>query len=286
MSRLRVLVGRREGADADLVTLLHAAGFAPVWVPLIAIAEPSDSEPLRQAVTRLASGGFDWVAFTSVPAVEAVLAVAGSLGVAVPIPGGTAVAAVGPATAGALARAGIGVDLVPSATGSAAALAQAWPIGQGESVLLPRSELAALGLPEGLRDKGYDPVEVVAYRTIAAAVPPAVAADLAGGSFAAVVLGSGSAARSLARFPIGAGTAVVAIGESTAREATAAGLSIAAVAERPSAQSLVATVRHALRRTGGPAAQVTGQTTDDAVAHRADCPGAVPSTPGRPASAP
>lgn len=244
---------------------LRAAGYAPVAVPLIGIAPPTDPEPLLAAASRLFAGGFGWVAFTSVPAVQAILAMATTLGLLAPVPPGTAVAAVGPGTAGALTAAGIRVDLIPGSGGSAAALLDAWPLGRG-TVFLPRSEIAGDELPEGLRDRGYDVSAVTAYRTVERAIPPAVAAELAEGGFAAVLLTSGSAARSLARVPSGVRAAVVAIGPSTARAATAAGLHVAAVAEHPTAEGLVAAVRSTLDVTGW----------------AADRRSAVSSTPGHP----
>ena len=45
------------------------------------------------------------------------------------------------------------------------ALADAVPAGSGRA-LLPRADIASPALPDGLRAKGYDPVEVVAYRTV------------------------------------------------------------------------------------------------------------------------
>jgi uroporphyrinogen-III synthase len=240
----RVLVGRRDGAGTELSDLLDAVGFTAVPVPLIRVAPPADPGPLRSAVSRLAAGHYAWAAFTSVPAVDAVL----GTGAATPglaVSPATRVAAVGPGTAGALGRAGIHVDLVPGAGGSAAELADAWPSGTG-SVLLPRSDIATVDLPDSLRAKGYDVETVVAYRTVEAEVPAHVITELADGGFAAVLLGSASAARSLARFSIAGCTAVVAIGTPTARAAAAAGLAVTTVATRPTAAGLAEATRIAV----------------------------------------
>jgi uroporphyrinogen-III synthase len=243
----RVLVGRREGAAGELSGLLAAAGLMAVAVPLIRVTAPTDPGPLRRAVSRLAAGDYRWVAFTSVPAVEAVLAIGGAAGLVVPR--GTRVAAVGPGTAESLSRAGVPVDLVPDAGGSAADLAEAWPTGTG-AVLLPRSEIATPELPHSLRARGHDVDTVIAYRTVDADVPATVAAELAAGGFAAVVVGSASAARSLARFSLAEGTAVVAIGMPTARAATVAGLAVTAVAARPTPAGLAEATRIAVEPGG------------------------------------
>lgn len=311
-----MLVGRREGRSDELDSLLEAAGFEPVAVPLIEILPPSDSEALRHAVTRLASGAFDGVAFTSIPAVDAVLSIASTLGITTPVAERTLVAAVGPGTAAALAAARVEVSLVPASGGSAVALADAWPSagaladawpsagalagawpsavppghvwpsgGRG-SVLLPRSEIADRTLPDALRAKGFHVVTVVAYRTVERPIPAGVAAELAAGEFAAVVVTSGSGARSLARHTVSPDTAVVAIGDATAAVAAAAGLQVAAVAAEPTPAGLVLAVRAAIDvRTASPGQGPTSRA--------AGAPGptdrfrptdAVPSAPGGPGS--
>ncbi len=253
MTARRVLVGRRDTAGAQTEVLLRAAGFIPVVAPLIEIAAPTDRAALRAAVSELMAGGYDWVAFTSVPAVHALLAVAGELGDGAPadggparfLAGGTRVAAVGPGTAAALRDVGVEVALTPPAGGSARALAESWPAGTGR-VLIPRSDIAPSALPDALRAKGYAVDAVTAYRTVERALAPERAAELGAGGFAAVLLTSGSAARSLARYPVAPSTVVVAIGESTAAAAWAAGLTVGSVAAEPTAAGLVEAVRLAL----------------------------------------
>lgn len=254
MTPRRVLVARREGAGGDTGALLRAGGFEPVAVSLIEIAPPADPGPLQQAVTRLFADGYDWVAFTSVPAVRAVVALAAEFSDSGPalaprrtlsdLSPGTRFAAVGPGTAAALAACGVEVALVP-AGGSARALAASWPAGGG-TVLLPRSDIAPSLLPDALRANGYDVDAVTAYRTVSAPLSPDCAAELAAGGFVAVALASGSAARALARYPVGGSTVVVAIGQSTAAAASAAGLTVAAVAAEPSPAGLMAALRLAL----------------------------------------
>jgi uroporphyrinogen-III synthase len=62
--------------------------------------------------------------------------------------------------------------------------------------LLPRADLASPILPELLRAKGYEPVEVTAYRTDGARrAPPGVLDDLEAGTIDLLAFGSPSTAR-------------------------------------------------------------------------------------------
>lgn len=250
----RVLVPRPLGRGASLVSLLSGEGAVAQAVPMISITPPVDLAALDSAVMALAAGEFSWVGFTSVNALDAVTNRARRLALSPVIPADTRVAAVGPATAGALRTAGLPVDLVPEHGGSAAALATIWPSAhRSESVLLPQSEIAGPVLRESLRDKGFRVESVTAYRTLAQPLADSVAADLADGEFEAVLLTSPSTAESLARVPIASGTVLGAIGPSTTTAATAAGLSISFTATDPTDTSLVGglaafATRHPRRR--------------------------------------
>jgi uroporphyrinogen III methyltransferase/synthase len=82
--------------------------------------------------------------------------------------GGVRVCALGPATAAELARRGVRADLVPEeyvAEATVAALAAAVDL-RGARILLPRAEVARAVLPDSLRERGAEVVEVAAYRTV------------------------------------------------------------------------------------------------------------------------
>jgi uroporphyrinogen-III synthase len=246
----RVLVPRPADRAADLVGALTAAGAVPEVVELISIQPPADAGALDLAVLGLSSGDYAWVAFTSVNAVAAVVSRATGLGVA-PVSADTRVAAVGSTTAGAVRAAGLPVDLVPPARGSAAALAAVFPHARrsasvAESVLLPRSDLAPDLLPHALTGKGYRVDPVIAYRTVVTPPPPAVAHRLAAGDVDAVLLTSPSTVQALAGLPIDGRTALGAIGRPTRSAAIDAGREIAFVATEPSSDGLVsALIAHA-----------------------------------------
>ena len=88
--------------------------------------------------------------------------------------GSVLVAAVGPATADALRRAGVEPDLVP-AEHSARGLVEAFPDCGGRRArgasCSPRADLAPGTIPDGLAQKGWDVRRVEAYRTVARAAP-------------------------------------------------------------------------------------------------------------------
>ena len=238
-----MLLPRSETRAASLLAALAELGAVGEAVAVTAIAEPRDTGALDSAVVALAQGDFDWVGFTSVTAVAAVLSRAGHLRLDPVVPADTLIAAVGPATAAAVRAAGMPVDLVPSGSGSAAALAAIWPAPHpGDSVLLPRSSMAADTLPDALTAAGFRVRVVDAYRTVPLPVPVEVADALASGAFDAVVFTSPSTVQPFAGRPFGPRLVVVAIGEATAAAARGIGLEPVVAAQPTDAAVLAALV--------------------------------------------
>ncbi len=236
----RVLVTRTREQAEGLVDRLHAAGAWVVVVPLIAtvpIAEPDAI--VRIAVTIAAAPEPRWVAFTSATAVRLVVGAAGA-----PALSPLRVAAVGPATTAALIAAGAPPDLVASeheATGLAAAMLQQGM--NGASVWIPVAAGARGDLANRLRGAGA----VVTVQRIYESVMPESAPERLRAALAdgvdAITLTSGSTARNLtAAAGVGglpAEVRIVCIGEQTAGDARAAGLTVAAVARETSVDGLV-----------------------------------------------
>jgi uroporphyrinogen-III synthase len=211
----RVALTRPVGADADLADRLRAAGHVVVLCPLIAIESLGD-EPVDAA-------GYDWLIVTSRNgADELARRLTGRP---------RRIAAVGPTTAEALRANGLSVDLVP-AEASQDGLLRDLPQPAGR-VLLVAAEGARRLLVDQL---GADFLAL--YRTLELRPERFPDVDV-------VVVASGSAARALAA--TGSAAAVVAIGPQTAAEARAAGLEVAAEAERPDADALLAAVDAAAR---------------------------------------
>jgi uroporphyrinogen-III synthase len=158
-SHVRVAVTRAAAQADSLTDRLRDAGFDPVAVPVIVIADPADNGAgLRAAARRLRAGSYEWVVVTSVNGAERMLAAARA-------PWPARIAAIGSATAAHLADHGLAVDLVPPRF-VAESLVESFPAGNG-TVLLPRAAVAREVLPDGLRAKGWAVDVVEAYRTIA-----------------------------------------------------------------------------------------------------------------------
>ena len=146
---LRVFVPRAPERAGPLLAALRQAGASPVAAPLVAIGAPPDPTPMDDAAARLAVGGYDWVAVTSgftVDALEATAVRAGRPFAALidagraARPGSTRVAAVGDATAAALARVGVRADFVPVIEQSARGMLLDWPRpGRGRTCSSPKA---------------------------------------------------------------------------------------------------------------------------------------------------
>lgn len=253
-----VLVARDVDRAGRLRLRLESLGAKVVVSPVTRTAA-GDEDALDAAVGRLAS--FDWVVVTSVNAVAALASAAQRVGVSLAgAPGdvsrvtGPRWAAVGPATATALAGLGLAVGIEPenhSAAGLVAAFAEASE-GRGQKVLLPLGDLAASALADGLRGLGYGVETVVAYRTVPAAVPDDVRQMWAAGRVDAVVVAAGSAARQLAaQLGRNERVAVVAIGEPTAAVARECGLRVDAVASAATDDAVADAVVGVLAVPGG-----------------------------------
>jgi uroporphyrinogen III methyltransferase/synthase len=171
-----VVVTRPRDQATGLVDELTAAGARVLLVPVTEQVDPEDGgQALADAAKRAST--YDWLAFTSANAVRRfvpLLRDGRDLGRA-------RLAAVGRATAGALAGYHLTADLVPSRAEAAAladALGEAPPSGR---VLFPAAAGARETLPEVLRERGWQVDQVSAYRTVVApAPPPPVWAELAG----------------------------------------------------------------------------------------------------------
>jgi uroporphyrinogen-III synthase len=236
----RIAVTRPRERMAPLVAALESLGAHVLAAPAITVAPPASWDALDDALARLLD--FDWLALTSVSAVDAV---AERLALLDERPALPPVAVVGMATARA-AQARLGrVDCVP-ALHTADGLGDALPRPRGTRVLFPAADRARDALPAVLRARGATVERVIAYRTLPA--PPDALAEPAAharaGTLDAVRLASPSAAGAVAR-ACGAALRdaraplVVCIGPATARACEGLGLRVAAVAAQPSDEALV-----------------------------------------------
>lgn len=226
----RILVLRPQGQGKGLAEALEAEGASAVIVPAIRILPPADWHAIDAALAR----SHDWTVFTSV---NGVAALGGRLEAAV---GSGRVAAVGPATAQALAASGVSVNFVPTAF-TTAALAEQLP-GPGTSVCLVRADIAGGDLEAILASRGFAVDRIDAYRSEEGDLE-AVARAL-GEGVDAVALTSASIVAALAAAASGPGdlgpAAAFSIGPATTAACHRAGIEVAAEARPHTIPGLVA----------------------------------------------
>lgn len=224
----RVVVTRALDQADGLADLLRERGAVPVLVPLVQIVDVDD-EVARLRTLRPSE--FTWLVVTSPNGARSYARVHPS---APP-----QVAAVGTATAAALAEHGLPVTLVP-AVQRGEGLVGEFPDAPaaGGSVLLVHAVDAEPTVADGLRARGWLVTAVTPYRSVSARPTPgeflaALAAD-------AVLFASGSAASFWVRiFGTSAPPLVVAIGPRTATATRGFGLKVDLVATDHSMKGLV-----------------------------------------------
>lgn len=162
----RAVVTRARAQAADFVRSLEELGAEVIPLPTIRITDPADPEPLRFAVRE--ADRFDWIVFTSVNGVQRFWAELRASGRDTRTLAGVSLCAIGPATAAAIELEGARADLVPPEFVAESVLEALEEEGglRGSRVLLPRAEVARSTLPETLRERGAEVVEVAAYRTV------------------------------------------------------------------------------------------------------------------------
>jgi uroporphyrinogen III methyltransferase/synthase len=226
----RLVVTRPREQSRELAAALEALGAEVSVVPLIAIEPVLDLGGPDDVV--LDGVDFDWLVVTSANAVAALASSPRLREVA----GGARVGAVGPATAEALREAGVEPDFVPDEYAAENIVAGLGEV-LGARVLLAQSDIADSGLAEELRARGALVEVLHPYRT-REVVPSQSEVHLLR-SADAILLLSGSAARSLAAAG-GAGDALVAcIGPKTASVASELGLVVGLVADEATADGII-----------------------------------------------
>ena len=249
LAGIHIAVTRPARQSDALRQSLESLGADVTVIPVTRI-ELLDPAPIREVLPRL--DGYDWVVFTSVNAVEAVLGELSALGGGASALAGRRVAAVGPATAAALESAGVTVTLVPDrhrAEGLVDALATEQM--RGMRVLHPAAEEGSSVLAHGLAAAGALVDTVAVYRTIpdrsaAAALGPRVAS----GDIVVVVFAAPSAVRVVADVLGDAISLIraVSIGPVTSDALREAGFSVAAESRSATPDAIAEAVRRATNR--------------------------------------
>ena len=242
----RIIVTRPGTQGETFAKRLQELGATPVVIPVIAIAPPLDTVALDVALNNITT--FEWIAFASANAVKAIADRLTALGItrAARWP---KLAAIGAPTAAALSSLGWDVAFEPQRN-SGDALARELPIAHGSRVLLPRAAEGLPALAAGLRERGADVSEVVAYCTVPHPDTAASFAALASHAVDAVTFTSPS---TVVQFMLASSHAgwsavtvqhrrdlkVVCIGNTTAQTAVNQGLQLSAIATQQSQEGLI-----------------------------------------------
>ena len=171
----RILITRPRAQSDSFADALYAAGFEPIFFPVIEIRPVEDNAELDTAIKNIKK--YDWVVFTSVNTVEVLFAPSSPAlppqgkGVSSPFGRGQGegikIAAIGPKTADALRKHNIEPDYIPEEF-----IAEAILPGLGDLknkwVLLPRAEIAPKTLPEAIAKAGGIAHEITVYKTLPA----------------------------------------------------------------------------------------------------------------------
>jgi uroporphyrinogen-III synthase len=250
----RVVVTRSVEQARDLMARLENMGATVLLFPAVSFSEPSDTAELDRAIRSLVA--FDWILFTSANAARFFAARCRKLGVEPSQEGNYLCAAVGPATASAVAAEGFSVDYVAQEfLGASLAQELSASLG-GKKILLPRSERAKPDLPHALRAVGAEVTEVVAYHTGGVGViDPGVMRAIREAQVDVISFFSPSAIENMRAdlgeevlSRLGARAALAAVGPVTAAALRSAGLPVAIEAPFATAESMAAAIANYFSR--------------------------------------
>ena len=246
LSGRRIVVTRARAQASDLAQALEALGAEVVQFPTIRIVPPADEAPLRRAAEEAST--FDWIVFTSVNGVERFWHALAEQKRDARALGGVRVCAIGPATAAELERRGVVPDVVPDEFVAEAAIRalDAADDLRGRRILLPRAEVARAVLPEELRARGAEVVEVTAYTTVQDGTDvERVRGLIARGEVDAVTFTASSTVRNFVDLvgPEVGGATVVSIGPITSGTARELGLTVNVEAAEYTIPGLVLALR-------------------------------------------
>ena len=243
LASLRVLLTRPLGKGQDeWAAALAAAGAEPIAFPTLTTAPPGSWAAVDAALARLPD--YDFLVFTSQTTVD--FLVCRMPGRRFPPNLRATIAAVGPATARAIATAGGVVALLPDDNRQEGLLEALRPVAAGKRVLLPMAAGGRALLAETLCTWGGEVDVVTVYQTVpkaALGAPP---------PFDAAIFASPSALRAyLAAAGVAslAGKIVAAIGPVTAQEAAANGIPTV-VAASPDIDALILALAQNARNQG------------------------------------
>jgi uroporphyrinogen III methyltransferase/synthase len=245
----RIVVTRAAQQSSVLTDRLAELGADVLEMPATKIAR-LDLAPLRAEMAALE--GYQWLIFTSQNAVSIFWEQLLGSGRDARALAGLSIAAVGPATAGALLERGIAVDVIPErfvAEGLLEKLGERDDVA-GARVLYVTAEGSREVLPEGLEGLGAEVNIIHAYRSIRdGAGANKLKKALESGTVSAVTFTSASAVRGYVDAvgeELSLRAPAVTIGPQTSEAVTTAGIELLGEAEESTTDGLLAAVERAL----------------------------------------
>ncbi|HNC45144.1 MAG TPA: uroporphyrinogen-III synthase [Acidobacteriota bacterium] len=173
----RIVITRAESQAAQFAQKLSAQGAEVLSFPTIAFVEPASWEVVDEALNNLSR--YDWLVLTSTNGVKFFWKRLELLGLTTDLNGKPKVCAIGKATAEALSRRNVRVDLIPQefkAEGAIESLVAASGGPEkikGMRILLPRAQMAREVLPVELGKLGVQVDVVEVYQTVRPSVETA-----------------------------------------------------------------------------------------------------------------
>jgi uroporphyrinogen-III synthase len=244
----RIVVTRAVEQAQELVARLEKMGAIVLLFPAVSFSEPNNTTELDRAIRSLVE--FDWILFTSANAVRFFARRCRKMGVEPNQEGNYLCAAVGPATASAVAAEGFSVDHVAQEFVGTQLARELSASLAGKKILLPRSNRAGPDLPDALRAAGAEVTDVVAYHTGGVgAIDPEVMRTIREAQVDVISFFSPSAVENM-RAELGgkvlsslaAKVALAAVGPVTAAALGGAGLPVAIEAPTATAESMAAAI--------------------------------------------
>ena len=237
------MITRARAQASGLAATLAELGAEVVEAPAIRIVPRLGEPAVERAVAGLSAGDFDLLCLTSPNGAHLLMEALASAGHDARSLAGTAIAAIGPGTAAALASHGLRADVVPerSIAEALAAVLTTRGVG-GKRVLIARAAEARDVLPDELAEAGAN-VEVVAlYETVREDLDAVARAAIGDADY--VTFTSSSTVRNFVdslggRDSLPGGIRVVSIGPVTSATATKLGVRVDVEAERHDLDGLV-----------------------------------------------
>src|SRR5450755_4117436 len=165
LSGCRVLVSRARKQAGALSSTLKALGCQVIEIPFIEIRKPSSFAVLDTVLHNL--GNYDWLILTSVNGVEALFERMARFHLENSALSHLKIAAIGPATKGAIEKHGLTVAVTPKEYVAESVVASMQRRVKGKRVLLVRAKIARDVIPRELRKAGAEVDVVEAYETVA-----------------------------------------------------------------------------------------------------------------------